>query len=618
MHLINHGWGVLEFPNAVVIDDEFLGEWLERRREHEPDDYYIDEDDVCVPCSPTCTPGESLCSGERIVRCDDASGCAHWGDPTHCTGGLACSEGECVELCVDADADGFPIDCPGERVDCDDSRGDVFPRAWELCDGIDNDCDGTIDEQACDEPCEDECTPGTRECTGDASGRVECEPGPDGCARPSGIIACRGAQICVDGDCVDEVVCVDRDGDGHGPGCDDGADCRPHDATVFAGAEERCDGLDGDCDGVIDDGGVCLDCVAAPPGAPVALAAGETAHRFSCGGFEHFALSGAPAGARLSAVVGSAGGRLEFEYGALADGRFAAAGDGWPIGESSAALWNAGGAPAVRVSAPAGLAYAVAVSAEHEGWTCGVDAFEPNNTPGTGAEIGALPHVGAGQLCGGEVDFYRIDAAPGDTIAASVVFEGEPSRDLFPKIWRNGVEISPSFAGPFGDAGLPNGRRAHFRADLPGTYAVAVRGLTPATTNDYALSIVSIADAGCADDAAERADGLDDDTLETARALARGATAEGTLCPGDFDVISVGRLADGQQFSATFEYDDRAGNLDFVMLRGSWRSLFHDGESDDARVEFSTNVSTAGNYFIVVYGRSAHETADYSFSFEVR
>ena len=48
MHLINHGCGVLEFPNAVAIDDEFLGEWLERRREHEPDDYYIDEDGKIV------------------------------------------------------------------------------------------------------------------------------------------------------------------------------------------------------------------------------------------------------------------------------------------------------------------------------------------------------------------------------------------------------------------------------------------------------------------------------------------------------------------------------------------------------------------------------------------
>ena len=42
----------------------------------------------------------------------------------------------------------------------------------------------------------------------------------------------------------------DADGDGFGPG----QDCADDDATIFPGAEERCDGVDGDCDGVGDDG----------------------------------------------------------------------------------------------------------------------------------------------------------------------------------------------------------------------------------------------------------------------------------------------------------------------------------------------------------------------------
>lgn len=42
---------------------------------------------------------------------------------------------------LDQDGDGFASD-----VDCDDARNDVYPGAIELPDGLDNDCDGVIDE----------------------------------------------------------------------------------------------------------------------------------------------------------------------------------------------------------------------------------------------------------------------------------------------------------------------------------------------------------------------------------------------------------------------------------------------------------------------------------------
>ena len=42
---------------------------------------------------------------------------------------------------VDADGDGYTA-----AEDCNDNDASVFPSAIETCDGIDNDCDGTIDE----------------------------------------------------------------------------------------------------------------------------------------------------------------------------------------------------------------------------------------------------------------------------------------------------------------------------------------------------------------------------------------------------------------------------------------------------------------------------------------
>jgi len=178
-----------------------------------------------------------------------------------------------VVAAVDADSDGYT-----EDEDCDDSDGNANPGAAEICDGIDNNCDGTVDEgvteifyadadadgfgdpaevlDACDAP----------------AGYVEvpndCDDS-DPTSYPSAAERCDGADNDCDGTIDEDVESVwyaDADEDGYGgdttlEDCDppDGYvantdDCDDLDEDAYPGAEEVCDEADNDCDTEIDEG----------------------------------------------------------------------------------------------------------------------------------------------------------------------------------------------------------------------------------------------------------------------------------------------------------------------------------------------------------------------------
>ncbi|HNH50645.1 MAG TPA: putative metal-binding motif-containing protein, partial [Myxococcota bacterium] len=152
----------------------------------------------------------------------------------------------------DDDQDGFrEID-----GDCDDEDPEVFPGVYEICDGIDNDCNGDADGDALD------ILAWYQDRDGDGYGnnevvRLSCEPVPtfasvgqdcddaDSAIHPSAPIQC-GENLDRDCDGVEED--LDQDQDGYA-WC---AECSDLDPRVHPGASERCNEIDDDCDGVVD------------------------------------------------------------------------------------------------------------------------------------------------------------------------------------------------------------------------------------------------------------------------------------------------------------------------------------------------------------------------------
>ena len=205
----------------------------------------------------------------------------------------------CDWLCLDIDADGFYDHfCGG--LDCDDKDRDTYPGAFELCDGKDTDCDGTIPSDESDTDGD-----GWKICSGDChdadpmihpGAGDPCDGVDQGCdglddeidLDLDGYMICAGdcddlrsdvnpdqEELCDDGidnDCdgaidmidVDCLRCIDLDGDGYGSPASGVCpfpqrDCDDSDPYVNPGAEEGppinpycSDSLDNDCDGLVD------------------------------------------------------------------------------------------------------------------------------------------------------------------------------------------------------------------------------------------------------------------------------------------------------------------------------------------------------------------------------
>ena len=268
--------GTLDDDDTVGDDDDSAGD----------DDDSTGDDDDSTGDDDDSTAGDDLdgdgftvedgdCDDEDpAIRPDMVEACNGYDD--NCDGQID-EDLPTEEYAPDADLDGWPtanqelwveacvqpdeLYPAGNAEDCADSNAAIHPAALEVCNGLDDNCDGTLDEGVQVTLYRDNDQDGWgadgsvgQGCAGPgfSTNNLDCDDSAASLnlddADGDGISSC-------DGDCEDGLASVfpgsDSDNDGF-TGC--GQDCDDTDGGINPQASEVCDQEDQDCDGIVDEG----------------------------------------------------------------------------------------------------------------------------------------------------------------------------------------------------------------------------------------------------------------------------------------------------------------------------------------------------------------------------